>query len=92
MKRTNNKGVSLIEILIAVVIFTLCITPIVNQLMVGMRISQKADDQQAATDYAKSVAETMKQMQLNSVYSTTELEDLADVLAAKSVTDRKSVV
>lgn len=86
MKRTNNKGVSLIEILIAVVIFTLCITPIVNQLMVGMRISQKADDQQAATDYAKSVAETMKQMQLNSVYSTTELEDLADVLAAKSVT------
>lgn len=84
MKRANNKGVSLIEILIAVVIFTLCITPIVNQLMVGMRISQKADDQQAATDYAKSVAETMKQMQLNSVYSSTDLENLADILEAKS--------
>lgn len=86
MKRANNKGVSLIEILIAVVIFTLCITPIVNQLMVGMRISQRADDQQAATDYAKSVAETMKQMQLNAVYSTADLEDLADALEAKTVT------
>lgn len=90
MKRANNKGVSLIEILIAVVIFTLCVTPIIHQLTVGMNISQRADDQQAATDYAKSVAETMKQMELNAVYTPDQLEDLADVLGAKTVTTSTS--
>lgn len=85
MKRANNKGVSLIEILIAVVIFTLCVTPIIHQLTVGMNISQRADNQQAATDYAKSVAETMKQMELNAVYTPDQLEDLADALGAITV-------
>lgn len=77
MKHTNNKGVSLIEILIAVVIFTICVTPIIYQLTLGMRISQRADDQQAATDYSKSIAETMKQMELQSTYTDAALTDLA---------------
>lgn len=80
MKHTNNKGVSLIEILIAVVIFTICVTPIIYQLTVGMRISQKADDQQAATDYSKSIAETMKQMELQSTYTDAALSNLAGQL------------
>lgn len=76
MKRLNNKGVSLIEILIAVVVFTICVTPLIYQLTTGIRIGQKADDQQAATDYAKSVAETIKQMPLESVYTDAALDEL----------------
>lgn len=68
MKNAKNHGVSFIEILIAVVIFTICIIPITNQLMSGIRIGQKADNQQAATDYATSVAETMKQLELRNTY------------------------
>lgn len=80
MKKTDNKGISFIEILIAVVIFTIAVIPIGNQLIVSMRIGQKADDQQAATDYAKSVVETMKQMELQNKYSTEDLEKLASDL------------
>lgn len=76
MKRLNNKGVSLIEILIAVVVFTICVTPLIYQLITGIRIGQRADNQQAATDYAKSVAETIKQMPLESVYTDDALDEL----------------
>ncbi len=80
MKKANNRGVSLIEILIAVVVFTICITPIVMQLTTGIRIGNKAKDQQAATDYAKSIAETMKQMQLQEGYDSTNLSSLESAL------------
>lgn len=72
MKRLNNRGVSLIEILIAVVIFALCVTPIIAQLASSIRIGQRADDQQAATDYGRSVAETIKQSDLDSLFYTVE--------------------
>ncbi|MCM1494989.1 MAG: prepilin-type N-terminal cleavage/methylation domain-containing protein [Bacteroides sp.] len=72
MKRLNNRGVSLIEILIAVVIFALCVTPIIAQLASSIRIGQRADDQQAATDYGRSVVETLKQTNLDSLLGTTE--------------------
>lgn len=67
MKKSNNRGVSLIEILIAVVVFVICVTPIINQLVAGIRLGQKADDQQAANDYGKSVSETVKQVDLDRV-------------------------
>ncbi len=79
MKRLNNRGVSLIEILIAVVIFVMCITPIINQLASGIRIGQRADDQQAATDYGKSVAESVKQMDL------TDLTDISDTATQEKI-------
>lgn len=80
MKKANNRGVSLIEILIAVVVFTICITPIVMQLTTGIRIGNKAKDQQAATDYAKSIAETIKQLQLQEGYDSTNLSSLESAL------------
>lgn len=83
--KKDNKGVSLIEILIAVVIFAICVTPIINQLTVGLRINKKAEDQQAATDYAKSIAETVKQMELQSVYSDDDLDELALSLDMDSI-------
>lgn len=85
MKRLNNRGVSLIEILIAVVIFALCVTPIIAQLASSIRIGQRADDQQAATDYGKSVAETIKQTELDSLfYTATGQSQFADSLGIDS--------
>lgn len=85
MKRENNKGVSLIEILIAVVVFTILIIPIVNQLATSIRIGQRADAQQAATDYAKSIAETMKQVDISTMYSAPDVAALSDTLGMDSV-------
>lgn len=86
MKKLNNRGVSLIEILIAVVIFVVCITPIINQLATGIRVGQRADDQQAATDYGKSLAESLKQVDMASVidlerglYDKTTLADMLQI-------------
>lgn len=85
MKRLNNRGVSLIEILIAVVIFALCVTPIIAQLASSIRIGQRADDQQAATDYGRSVAETIKQTELDSLfYTATGQSQFADSLGIDS--------
>lgn len=85
MKRLNNRGVSLIEILIAVVIFALCVTPIIAQLASSIRIGQRADDQQAATDYGRSVAETLKQTDLDALfYTVAGREQFADSLAIDS--------
>ena len=84
MKRENNKGVSLIEILIAVVVFTILIIPIVNQLATSIRIGQRADAQQAATDYAKSIAETMKQVDISTMYTAAEVDALSTTLGMDS--------
>lgn len=89
MKR-DNKGVSLIEILIAVVVFAICVTPIISQLAVGLRINKKAEDQQAATDYAKSIAETVKQMELQDVYSDEYLVQLASDLNMDTISGSSS--
>lgn len=79
MKKSNNRGVSLIEILIAVVVFVICITPIINQLVNGIRLGQKADDQQAATDLGKSISEAVRQMDLNTIidYPTCHVDKAA---------------
>lgn len=86
MKGKNNQGVSLIEILIAVVVFVICIIPIITQLASGIRIGQRADDQQAATDYAKSLVETVKQMPLQDTYTASDLAALSDNLNVDSST------
>lgn len=68
MKKSNNRGVSLIEVLIAVIVFVICVIPIINQLIAGIRLGQKADDQQAATDYGKSITETVKQIDMEQIF------------------------
>ena len=65
MKKSGNRGVSLIEILIAVAIFVICITPIIGQLLTSIRVGQNADDQQAATDYGKSLTESINSADLD---------------------------
>lgn len=91
MKKTNNRGVSFVEILIAVIIFTICVIPIITQLTTGIRLGQKADDNQAATDYATSVVESFKQMELSSSYSKEQLHELAVNLGMESSVETPGV-
>lgn len=52
MAKNNNKGFSLIEIVIAIAILTLLLTPIVRQLSQTMETSRKAKEQQYANENA----------------------------------------
>lgn len=76
MKMTKNKGVSFIEILVAVVIFAICVTPILMQLNSSNAIGRRADRQQAATDKAQDMAEAIKQMELTQDYTESDIESL----------------
>lgn len=52
MAKKNNKGFSLIEIIVAIAILTLLLTPIMNQLAQSMRTSRKAKEQQYVNESA----------------------------------------
>ena len=52
MTRKNNKGFSLIEIIIAIAILTLLLTPIMHQITLTFRTSRKAKEQQSVNESA----------------------------------------
>jgi len=52
MANKNNKGFTIVEIIIAIAILTVLLTPIINQLAQTMRVSRIAKEQQYANDNA----------------------------------------
>ncbi len=52
MAKNNNKGFSLIEVVIAIAILTLLLTPIVNQFAQTLRVNRQAKEQQEANESA----------------------------------------
>lgn len=57
MAKNKNKGFSVIEIVIAIAILTLLLTPIVNQLAQTMSTNRKAKEQQYAVENGQYVME-----------------------------------
>lgn len=69
MAKNRNKGFALIEIIIAVAILTLLLTPIVNQLVQTLNTNRQAKQQQYAVENAQYVME---------YFQNTDLEVLGD--------------
>lgn len=57
MAKNKNKGFSIVEIIIAIAVLTLLLTPIVNQLTQTMRTNRIAKEQQYANENAQYVLE-----------------------------------
>ncbi|MGN0435555.1 MAG: prepilin-type N-terminal cleavage/methylation domain-containing protein, partial [Wujia sp.] len=57
MARNKNKGFSLIEIIVAIAIMTLLLTPIIKQLAQTMAVNRQAKEQQYANENAEYVLE-----------------------------------
>lgn len=55
MRRTNNKGFSLVELVVAIAVMSILITPIINKLMASLRISARAKESQYAFENAAYV-------------------------------------
>lgn len=71
MAKNKNKGFSVIEIVIAIAILTLLLTPIVNQLAQTMSTNRKAKEQQYAVENSRYVMEYFRDNNLETLGDTT---------------------
>lgn len=65
MAKKNNKGFSLIEIVIAIAILTLLLTPIIQQLAQTMKVSRRAKEQQYINENAVRELEFVQRVNVN---------------------------
>lgn len=71
MAKNRNKGFSVIEIVIAIAILTLLLTPIVNQLAQTMSTNRKAKEQQYAVENGQYVMEYFQNNSFDVLKDTT---------------------
>ncbi len=67
MKKQNNKGFSLIELLIAVAVMTILITPIISQLFMTVKVSSEAKEKQYVVDSVDNVLENFRNIDENKI-------------------------
>ncbi len=63
----NNKGISLIDIMIAIAVLAILITPIILQVTTTINTSAKAKEKQYVVDSAASVMEYFKQTSMDDI-------------------------
>lgn len=67
MAKLNNKGFSLVELIIAISVFTFMVIPIISQLMVTMRIGDRSRGLQEQSEYAQDIMEYFKSTPLDQI-------------------------
>ena len=66
MTKKNNKGFSLIEVIIAVAVFAILIVPLTSQLISAVNINKKSTKKQYAIDKAEQIMEGFKTADMSS--------------------------
>lgn len=66
MTKKNNKGFSLIEVIIAVAVFAILIVPLTSQLISAVNINRKSTKKQYAIDKAEQIMESFKTADMSS--------------------------
>ncbi len=72
MAKNNNKGFSLLEIVIAITILTLLLTPILRQLSQTMATNRKTKEQQYASENAEYVLQYLQSVNQDAFASSTD--------------------
>jgi type II secretory pathway pseudopilin PulG len=67
-KKENNRGVTLIEALVATVILALAVVPLMNSLVTSAKINAKARIQQENTTLCQTIMEQVKAQTLREMY------------------------
>lgn len=60
MAKNNNKGFSLIEVIIAVAVFAILIAPLTAQLISAINVNTKSTKKQYAIEKAEEIMESFK--------------------------------
>ena len=66
-KRINDKGFTLVELLIAIAIVAIIVAPMLDGIVTSMKVNKKADALQKETAVANSVMESMENMSLDDI-------------------------
>ena len=69
-RKLNNKGISLVEILVTIAIISLVAIPFLDSFAVGMRINNEARRTADAEQTAQDVAEIFKTMTIKDIVTT----------------------
>lgn len=93
IKRMDNKGFTLVELLIAIAIIAIIVSPILDGIVTSMRVNKKSDALQKETAMANTVMEGMENMSLEdiAVKLSVNNSDIADMFPA-GVCDNSSVL
>ncbi|MBQ3515060.1 MAG: prepilin-type N-terminal cleavage/methylation domain-containing protein [Lachnospiraceae bacterium] len=78
MRKTNNKGFSMTEVIVAVAVFLILAIPILSQLALSAKNNSKAKASQYGINVAESEMELLKAVDLNAIakiYNKTETKD-----------------
>lgn len=78
MRKTNNKGFSMTEVIVAVAVFLILAIPILSQLGLSVKNNSKAKASQYGINLAESEMELLKAVDLNAIakiYDKTEEKD-----------------
>lgn len=75
MAKNNNKGYSLIEIIVAVAVFAILIIPLTTQLISSVNTNNQSKKKQYAVEVAEEVMETVKTADLDDVINITDGND-----------------
>ena len=84
MAKNNNKGFSLIEIIIAIAILTLLLTPILKQFTQTLEINRKAKEQQYVNENASYILEYTQKADLGTLSVDASVKDVATDLSKAS--------
>ena len=78
MRKTNNKGFSMTEVIVAVAVFLILAIPILSQLVLSVKNNSKAKASQYGINLAESEMELLKAVDLNAIakiYNKSEDKD-----------------
>lgn len=67
MAKTNNKGFSMVELIIAIAVFTMLAIPIIKQITTSVSMNSRARATQKTAEFAEYVMEYMKKTPLDQV-------------------------
>lgn len=75
----NNKGISLVDVIIAVVVMVLLLTPILLHTITSINTSAAAKEKQQVVDSATSVMEYFNQSSIEDIKSGTNVQGLVEI-------------
>lgn len=90
MAKSNNRGFSLTELIIAIAVFTILLVPIIRQLSVSMNISNKSRATQESAEYAEYLVEYFKSTPLADI-GKDNLFDGSNALQLKNAETDKTI-
>ena len=79
--KNNNKGFSLVDIMIAIAVLAILITPIILQVITTINTSAKSKEKQYVVDSATSVMEYFKQSPIDDIKKNKNVADIANISA-----------